>query len=68
MTGSRLHIVLCTIVLVVISACANRGTGPQGGPKDTTPPKVTKTKPDNGTLQFSGNKIDLAFFYVRILR
>ena len=52
-------IVLATII--VLSSCANRGAGPQGGPRDTIPPMVLKETPLNGTLSFSGKKIDIHF-------
>ncbi|MBO5787252.1 MAG: hypothetical protein J6R07_01080, partial [Bacteroidaceae bacterium] len=31
----------------------NRGGGPQGGPKDTTPPKLLKCTPENGATNVS---------------
>ena len=42
-------------------ACANRGIGPQGGPKDETPPKILKETPANGTTDFEGNTVLLEF-------
>ena len=30
---------------LLLAGCANRGIGPQGGPKDTTPPVVESTRP-----------------------
>jgi len=41
--------------------CANRGIGPQGGPKDSLPPVVLKSSPENGALEFHGKRIDVAF-------
>lgn len=50
------------IVLVLIStACANLGQGPQGGPKDTIPPAIVKESPLNGTLYFSADRIEVQF-------
>ena len=49
------------LLAAMFAACANRGSGPQGGPKDTTPPKIVKTTPENGVLQFNSGKIDLSF-------
>ena len=34
---------------------------PSGGPRDTTPPKIFKTYPENNTTNFSDNKIILYF-------
>ena len=31
---------------LLLAGCANRGIGPQGGPKDTTPPVIVKTTPE----------------------
>ncbi len=49
------------ITVVIAASCANRGAGPQGGPKDTTPPKFVKSKPENGALNYNGNVIDITF-------
>ena len=49
------------IVLLACSACANRGTGPQGGPRDTIPPAVVKEMPINGTLNFASKRIEIQF-------
>ena len=40
-----------------LRACANKGMGPQGGPKDTTPPDILNVTPANGSVNFSGNTI-----------
>ena len=47
--------------ILTILGCANRGRGPQGGPKDTTPPKLLKCTPENGSTNVSSNKIHLTF-------
>ena len=47
--------------ILTILGCANRGGGPQGGPKDTTPPKLLKCTPENGSTNVSSNKIQLTF-------
>lgn len=48
--------------MLLVLGCANRGMGPQGGPKDTTPPKVLKETPSNGTLNYSGDgKLEIVF-------
>ncbi len=52
---------LITFCILTILGCANRGSGPQGGPKDTTPPKLLKCTPENGSTNISSNKIQLTF-------
>lgn len=52
---------ICAIFLLACSACANRGAGPQGGPRDTIPPVVVKESPLNGTLHFSAKRIEVQF-------
>lgn len=49
------------IALLACSACANRGSGPQGGPRDTIPPMVVKESPLNGTLHFADKRIEIQF-------
>lgn len=53
-----LSIVLTALVLV---GCANRGVGPQGGPKDSIPPVVVKSVPENGAVNFTGKRIEITF-------
>lgn len=47
--------------LLLVCSCANRGSGPQGGPKDETPPKMQKSTPPDGTVNFHGNKLEIVF-------
>jgi hypothetical protein len=56
---NRIYILVIGILL--LSACANRGQGPQGGPKDTIPPRVVKEIPLNGSLNVSESKIEIVF-------
>ena len=42
-------------------SCANMGIGPQGGPKDTIPPVPVKSEPENGSVRFTGNRIEVTF-------
>lgn len=42
-------------------SCANRAQGPTGGPKDEEPPKVLKSYPQNGTLNFNKKQIQIDF-------
>ena len=52
---------LIAFCILTILGCASRGSGPQGGPKDTTPPKLLKCNPENGSTNVSTNKIQLTF-------
>ena len=52
---------LITFCIITILGCANRGSGPQGGPKDITPPMLLKCNPENGATNVSTNKIQLTF-------
>ena len=45
------------LAALCLRACANKGMGPQGGPKDTTPPDILNVTPANGSVNFSGNTI-----------
>lgn len=49
------------VCLLLIAGCANRGIGPQGGPKDEKPPQVVKESPENGTLNYNGKRVDIVF-------
>lgn len=58
----RRHLIYIGLFAALLcTACANRGGGPQGGPRDTIPPTVTKESPLNGTLAFRGNKVEVHF-------
>jgi len=48
------------VLATLIYGCAAMQT-PQGGPKDTTPPKVLKMTPENLTTNFNAKKIVLEF-------
>lgn len=53
----------CSILLFILllASCANRGLGPQGGPKDSIPPMPRISEPEQGALNFKGKKIEIAF-------
>ena len=53
-----LYIVATCLLLV---SCANRGVGPQGGPKDTIPPKPLTAEPELGAINFHGDRIEVTF-------
>lgn len=54
------HILLVLLIGALVVACANIGS-PQGGARDYTPPRVIKTSPDAGALNFKGNKVEITF-------
>lgn len=53
------NIILIFSVLI-IAACASL-QNPEGGPRDTTAPKVLEELPKNLTKNFKGNKIEITF-------
>ena len=60
-TNRQLSFVAAAIIALCIVGCANRGSGPQGGPKDETPPKIMKETPENGTLNYQKKTITVQF-------
>jgi len=52
---------IIVLAALTYASCANRGVGPQGGPKDTIPPKPRSCEPEMGTLNFQGNRIEVSF-------
>lgn len=55
---SILRLMLLTAVL--LTGCA-KIVMPTGGPKDVTPPSITKESPPNGSRNFKGNTIKISF-------
>ena len=50
----------------LLISCAQQ-VSPTGGPKDTEPPKILESTPQNGSVNFSGSSIELQFDeYVRV--
>jgi uncharacterized protein (DUF2141 family) len=45
---------------VIAAGCAKQ-SAPTGGPKDETPPRIVKSEPLNGTVNFTGNSISVTF-------
>ena len=45
---------------LLLMACANIGS-PEGGPRDYTPPQVIKSSPAPGSVNFTGNKVEITF-------
>ena len=57
-----LLVLTCVLYLLFcLAGCANRGIGPQGGPKDSIPPVPMHSTPENGSVNFTGNRIEIAF-------
>jgi hypothetical protein len=55
---------LCFII--ALSHCGRRGR-PSGGPKDTEPPVLLRTDPENGSTNFDATRIRLFFDeYIRL--
>lgn len=60
------NFLLATLIGLTIVNCANRGT-PQGGPKDETPPEITKSIPENFSTNFKEKEIKIYFDeYIKI--
>ncbi|MBQ9556274.1 MAG: Ig-like domain-containing protein [Muribaculaceae bacterium] len=51
---------MMAVVGALLMACASIGS-PEGGPRDYTPPQVTKTSPAPGSLNFKGQKVEITF-------
>ncbi len=49
------------VAVCTLAACANRGVGPQGGPKDETPPVMVSETPINGSLNVRPKTIEIEF-------
>lgn len=54
-------ILIVLVVGLVVYACANKAQGPTGGPKDETPPRVMKSTPVNGALNFRKKEVHIIF-------
>jgi uncharacterized protein (DUF2141 family) len=55
----KLSLIFFNFLLFV--GCASIGAGPQGGPKDKTPPKILSVTPKNLTKNFAAKKIVIQF-------
>lgn len=60
MSRKILGFIFVFIIVMMSYQCAQRGT-PTGGPKDITPPELTRAEPPNLTTNFTGQKIRLYF-------
>lgn len=62
-----LFVVPALLLGFLLHSCANRGAGPQGGPKDTIPPRILKSIPERGILNFNKQKIEILFDEIVLL-
>ena len=53
-------IILIACAVSILFSCANMSR-PSGGPKDTTPPRYIKSKPEFNALNYTNNKIEIEF-------
>ena len=60
LSGIVFIIVLAHIYMMFTAGCAQI-SAPTGGPKDTLAPVLVKAAPENNSIQFTGNKVVLAF-------
>ncbi len=56
----HLNLLALVCFTVFLANCANE-KAPEGGKKDTTPPKIRKALPANKTLHFTSDKIEITF-------
>src|SRR5580704_6183819 len=54
------YCIFTLVVAILFAACANE-KAPEGGKKDTTPPKLKKLNPPNKTLHFASDRIEITF-------
>lgn len=59
--NERIRNILLLDIALIIASCANRGVGPQGGPKDEIPPKILKEEPLNGSVNQHSKIINITF-------
>src|SRR5690554_4410425 len=55
-----LYIPIALLLLLSFVDCAKKGT-PSGGPRDTIPPIIVQSNPENFTTNFTGNEIEIRF-------
>lgn len=61
LASTSLLVVISVVAYLISVSCANRGNGPQGGPKDITPPRPQRSIPDANSLNYKKNRIDIIF-------
>ena len=57
----RHYNILFALLVLLFASCANRGIGPQGGPKDSIPPVPLHSDPEMGAVNFTGKQIEVTF-------
>jgi len=55
-----IYLIYFSVILISIASCANRGT-PSGGEIDEIPPSITKSTPENYTLNFNSSEVKVYF-------
>lgn len=60
MKGNYLYIIFLLLFSLSFIDCAKRGF-PEGGPRDTIPPVIVRSIPENYSTQFKGNEIRIHF-------
>ncbi|MEL6811909.1 MAG: Ig-like domain-containing protein [Bacteroidota bacterium] len=60
MNSTLRNFIVVFISVLLFSNCAKRGT-PSGGPKDSIPPVIIKSNPENFTTNFKGDEIRIYF-------
>lgn len=55
-----LYIPIALLLILSFVDCAKKGT-PSGGPRDTIPPIIVQSNPENFTTNFTGNEIEIRF-------
>lgn len=51
---------ITALFMLMILSCAKIGS-PTGGPKDTDPPVIVRSVPENGTVMFTGKSFEVTF-------
>ena len=59
--GNLRKAIYCLAAIAILASCANRGIGPQGGPKDSIPPVPLRSVPEIGALNFKDKRIEVTF-------
>ncbi len=61
-----LYIPIAFLFLLSFADCAKKGT-PSGGPRDTIPPIIVRSSPENYSTNFTGDEIEIRFNeYIRL--
>ena len=55
-----LYIPIAFLFILSFADCAKKGT-PSGGPRDTIPPVIVRSNPENYTTNFTGSEIEIRF-------